>query len=187
VLSFEWRHKARPASLLAAPMRINNSSRAGQLCRMARSFHSSRASFFRRMAISLARRPSLLANTWSSPSSTNSFTSTESRTFCQDNASHFFSHFRILPRRVLLPRAARLGRPGKPGLKTQNQVTLRVSPALPGRADERSPAFMASGCGTAGLPCEYANGVGAHGRRHGSVRLETGNPPAAAVTDAMQP
>lgn len=61
------------------------------------------------------------------------------------------------------------------------------TPALPGRAEEQSAAFMASGCGTAGLPCEFANGVGAHGRRHGSVRLETRNPPAAAATGAMQP
>src|SRR5712691_5414393 len=57
-----------------------------------RFFRSRRASFLRRIAISLACRPSLLASTYNSPPWANSFTSTDSRTFRQGNSSHFFSY-----------------------------------------------------------------------------------------------
>src|SRR6266403_1170322 len=50
-------------SFRAAPIRNNSWSRRGPLRCMARNLRNSRASFFRRMALSLARRPSLLART----------------------------------------------------------------------------------------------------------------------------
>src|SRR5580658_8883521 len=59
-----------------------------------------RANFFRRMARSLAWRPSLLASTYNSPAWLNSFTSTDSRTFCHGRSSHFFSYSRTLLRGV---------------------------------------------------------------------------------------
>src|SRR4051794_21820560 len=63
----------------------------GRLFRIALSLRTSFASRLRRMAISLAWRPSLLASTYTSPSCSYSFTCTESRTLCHGRSSHFFS------------------------------------------------------------------------------------------------
>jgi hypothetical protein len=82
-------------------MRKHNWSRRGALRRMARNLGNNQASFFRRMALSFACRPWLLASTYSSPASANSFTSTHSRTFCQGRSNHY------LPYSLLADLAAR--------------------------------------------------------------------------------
>src|ERR1035437_3267566 len=94
---------ALPASFLAAPIRRSNWSRVGGFRRIARSFRKNRTSLLRRIARSFARRPSALASTYSSPSSVNNFTSTESRTFFHGNSGHFFSYCWIMLRGVSGP------------------------------------------------------------------------------------